>query len=169
MIRPMTDREPRTGEITLPFDPAKTADDGAVVFIGRIASPWKTRADCPRNMEQARERGQTASIEIDEVWRPGLDGLQRSTHAVVLYWMQEARRDLIVQCPRRRVDPAGVFALRSPARPNPIALATVRILSIDQAAGRIAIDAIDCLDGTPLLDIKPWSDAIEGIAAKQTD
>lgn len=159
----MTDRKPRPGEIALPFDPAKTANDGSVVFIGRIRSPWKTRAECPRNMEQARESGQAASIEIDDVWRPGLDGLQKFTHAVLLYWMQEARRDLIVQCPRRRIDPAGVFALRSPARPNPIALATVRIVSVDKPAGRIAIDAIDCLDGTPLLDIKPWSDVIEGI------
>ncbi|MHA1538527.1 MAG: tRNA (N6-threonylcarbamoyladenosine(37)-N6)-methyltransferase TrmO [Alphaproteobacteria bacterium] len=165
----MTDKEPRPGEIVLPFDPAKTASDGSVVFIGRIRSPWKTRADCPQNMEKAREREQTATIEIDEVWRPGLDGLERSSHAVVLYWMQQARRDLIVQCPRRRIDPAGVFALRSPARPNPIALATVRILSIDHAAGRIAIDAIDCLDGTPLLDIKPWSQTIEGIAYQPAD
>ena len=164
----MTDRKPRPGEIALPFDPAKTANDGSVVFIGRIRSAWKTRAECPRNMEQARESGQAASIEIDDVWRPGLDGLQKFTHAVLLYWMQEARRDLIVQCPRRRIDPAGVFALRSPARPNPIALATVGIISVDQAAGRIAIDAIDCLDGTPLLDIKPWSAVIEGVAATAT-
>jgi tRNA (adenine37-N6)-methyltransferase len=160
----MTDKEPRPGEIALPFDPAKTANDDAVVFIGRIRSPWKTKAECPRNMGQARERGKAATIEIDDIWRPGLMGLQRSTHAVVLYWMQEARRDLIVQSPRRRSDTAGVFALRSPARPNPIALATVRIMSVDQTAGRIAIDAIDCLDGTPLLDIKPWSASVEGIA-----
>ena len=163
----MTDNEPRPGEIVLPFDPAITASDGQVVFIGRIRSPWNTRAECPRNMGQARERGQTATIEIDEDWRPGLDGLANYTHAVVLYWMQQARRDLIVQSPRHRVDPAGVFALRSPARPNPIALATVRLIGIDQAAGRITIDAIDCLDGTPLLDIKPWSEAIEGIAVQR--
>jgi tRNA (Thr-GGU) A37 N-methylase len=80
--------------------------------------------------------------------------------------MGEARRDLIVQAPRHKPEPTGVFALRSPARPNPIALATVRILDIDPAQGRITIDAIDCRDGTPLLDIKPWIERIDAVAAQ---
>jgi len=163
----MTHREERPGDIALPFDPSKTADDGAVVFIGRIRSPWKTKDDCPRNLTQARERGIPATVELDEAWRPGLKGLRNSSHIIVLYWMGEARRDLIVQAPRHRTEPTGVFALRSPARPNPIALATVRLLDIDQSAGRLTIDAIDCLDGTPLVDIKPRIETIDGIAAEQ--
>ena len=158
----MTNSEKRSGEIALPFDPAQTAADGAVVFIGRIRSPWKTRAECPKNLRQARERGQTASVQIDEAWRAGLLGLQEHSHAILLYWMHDARRDLIVQKPRRRPEATGVFALRSPVRPNPIALAGVRILDIDPKAGRITIDAIDCLDGTPLLDIKPWLESVDG-------
>jgi tRNA (Thr-GGU) A37 N-methylase len=75
--------------------------------------------------------------------------------------MQQSRRDLIIQQPRHRDEPIGVFALRSPARPNPIAIATVRILSMDQSTGLIQIDAIDCLDGTALLDIKPWLDTVD--------
>lgn len=155
-LRVMSSFEQRPGEIALPFDPAETADDAAVVFIGRIRSPWPSRADCPKNIARARERGQTATLEIDAAWRDGLAGLEEVDHVIVLYWMHDARRDLIVQKPRHRPEATGVFALRSPVRPNPIALAAVRVIAIDQAAGRITIDAIDCIDGTPLVDIKPW-------------
>lgn len=157
----MSDDEQRPGEVRLPFDPAEKAANATVAFIGRIRSPWRTRAECPRNIAQARERGCNALLELDSAWRPGLLGLDRSEYAIILYWMDQSRRDLIVQCPRHRKEPVGVFGLRSPARPNPIALAVVRLGSIDQAAGLIKIDAIDCLDGTPLLDIKPWIDTID--------
>ena len=150
--------------MALPFDPAKTAHDACVIFIGSIRSPWKTRDACPRNMAQARERGQRAMIKLDEVWREGLVGMEKHSAVLVLYWMDKARRDLIVQTPRHRQEthkshkpgPRGVFSLRSPARPNPVAIATVRILKLDKEAGVITIDAIDCLDRTPLIDIKPW-------------
>jgi len=118
----------------------------------------------PRNLVQARQREQTAMIEMDSVWRPGLEGLRKFSHIIVMYWMHEARRDVIVQKPRHKTEPTGVFALRSPLRPNPIALATVRLVEVDQAKGRITIDATDCLDGTPLLDIKPWFESIDGAA-----
>lgn len=161
----MTGFDQRPGEIAAPFDPAETAADASVVFIGRIRSPWKTRSDCPKNLRQARERGQGATVEIDEPWRPGIAGLEDYSHAVLLYWMHEASRNLVVQTPRHKPEPQGVFALRSPARPNPIALATVRILSIDRDAGRIAIDAIDCIDGTAIVDVKPWIETIDTVAA----
>jgi len=162
----MTNDEIRSGEVSLPFDPAVTADDAALIFIGRIRSPWKTRAECPKNMTLARERGQTASIELDAAWRAGLDSLEKFSHIIVLYWMHDARRDIIVQTPRHNLDSTGVFALRSPVRPNPIAIATVRILDLNKEIGRITIDAIDCIDETPLLDIKPWFEAIDGIATQ---
>lgn len=157
----MTDPEQRVGEVALPVSPDQMSSDGSVVFIGRIRSPWETRAQCPRNMVQAREQGRTAMIELDETWRLGLTGLKPGAYIIVLYWMQQARRDLILQQPRHKPEATGVFSLRSPARPNPIAMATVRIIELDQARGLITIDAIDCLDGTPLLDIKPWSRAID--------
>ena len=160
----MDDHGQRPGEIALDFDPAETADDGSVIFIGRIESPWKTRDDCPKNVARARERGQPAAIVIDEPWRAGLAGLNAGDRIIAMYWMHQARRDLILQAPRHRDEPVGVFALRSPVRPNPIALAAVNILEIDQATGRITIDAIDCVDGTPLIDIKPW---IAGIDAPE--
>lgn len=152
----MDDKGQRPGEIALDFDPAKTADDGSVIFIGHIESPWKTRDDCPKNVARARERGLPATLLIDKPLRAGLTGLKAGDRIIAMYWMHQARRDLILQAPRHRNEPVGVFALRSPVRPNPIALAAVKIMEIDQAAGRISIDAIDCVDGTPLVDIKPW-------------
>lgn len=155
-------QDKRDGEIELPFDPATTADDARLIFVGHIASPWRTRSECPRNLRIARERGAPARIVVDEPFWPCLEGLEDYSHIVVLYWMHEARRDLIAQAPRHSLEPAGTFALRSPVRPNPIALATVRVLKLEPQAGIIEIDAIDCLDGTPLLDIKPFIESIDG-------
>lgn len=147
--------------MALPFDPAGGADDAGLIFIGRIRSPWKSEEECPKNLVQARERGGPAWLEVDAPWRQGLLGLDAHSHLMVLYWMDRARRDLIVQQPRHRTEGVGTFALRSPARPNPIAVATVQLLQLDQNEGVLTIDAIDCLDGTPLLDIKPWMGRID--------
>ncbi len=135
--------------------------DAGIVFIGRVRTPWKTRDQCPKNIRIARERGKAASLEIDEPWRSGLQGLEPGAPIVVLYWMHEARRDLIVQAPRHTTEPRGAFALRSPVRPNPVALSAVKLVNIDPASGILHIDAIDCLDGTPLIDVKPWIATID--------
>ena len=155
----------RPREIVLPFDPAETADDARLIFIGHIESPWQTRSDCPKNIRIARERGEPARVHIDEAWRQGLTGLEDYRHVVLLYWMHEARRDIILQQPRHSLEPSGTFALRSPVRPNPIALATVRLLNIDPDSGILEIDAIDCINGTPLVDIKPWIETVDGVSA----
>ena len=159
----MQEFEKRPGEIALDDDPAVFADDGRVVFIGKIHSPWKSRAECPKNLRQARERGEQASVEVNLPWRAGLAGLENTDRVILLYWMHEARRDLIVQTPRHRPEPSGVFSLRTPVRPNPIALACVRLLELDIESGFLTIDAIDCLNGTPLVDIKPWIESVDGV------
>jgi tRNA-Thr(GGU) m(6)t(6)A37 methyltransferase TsaA len=138
--------------------------DAHLVFIGRVRSPWTTKADIPKNPREARGRGQTAALEIDPDFRPGLRDLERFSHIHVLAWLAEARRDLTVQQPRHLERPRGVFALRSPLRPNPIGLSVARVLSVDAVAGRVVIDAIDFLDGTPLLDIKPYLASIDSVA-----
>lgn len=93
---------------------------------------------------------------IDPQFRAGLQGLQAGQAVILLYWTGAARRDLIVQSPAHRGGPTGVFALRSPARPNPVALAVVVLQTIDAEAGTLRFDALDAFDGTALLDIKPW-------------
>lgn len=148
--------QPRPGEVRLPFDPSTRADDARLIFIGRILSPWTERSQCPKSLRAARERGRAAMVEIDEPWRAGLRGLTAGMTIVVLYWMDRARRDLIIQAPSHRDEPVGAFALRSPVRPNPVSIAVVRLLAIDAEAGRLIIDATDALDGTPVIDIKPW-------------
>jgi len=147
---------PREGERALPFDPAAMAPDAGIVFIGRVVSPWTDRADCPRNMAAARERDKPASLIIDPAYREGLSGLDGLSHLVLLTWLDRGRRDLIVQKPRHASAPRGVFSLRSPVRPNPIGLHVVALTGIDLVQGILTIDAIDVLDGTPILDLKPY-------------
>jgi len=161
----MVEDEMREGEVRLDRDPAEMAPDAGLVFIGRVVTPWASRDDCPKNLRQARERAAAVAgarfwLQIDQPYRAGLAGLDAGQGVIALYWMHQARRDLIVQAPRHADQVKGTFALRSPVRPNPVALAAVRVLAIEPDAGRIEIDAIDCLDGTPLVDVKPW---IEGV------
>jgi tRNA-Thr(GGU) m(6)t(6)A37 methyltransferase TsaA len=151
----------RGGETALPFDPAQTAGDAHLVFIGRIRSPWTHRADCPKNMSEARETGRAASIQIDAAYRPGLEGLAAASHVVILSWLDRSPRNLIVQKPRHAGTAKGTFALRSPARPNPVGLHIAKLLRIDVEGGLIEIDAIDVLDGTPVIDLKPYYASID--------
>ncbi|MEP9396290.1 tRNA (N6-threonylcarbamoyladenosine(37)-N6)-methyltransferase TrmO [Mesorhizobium sp. KR2-14] len=148
--------ETREGEQALPEDPAAMSGDDHIVFIGRIRSPWTTREDCPKNMGAAREKGGGATIEIDAPYRPGLAGLDRASHVVILTWLQHAPRNLIIQKPRHASEARGVFALRSPARPNPVGLHVVRMVGLDIEAGVLTLEAIDVLDGTPVIDLKPY-------------
>jgi tRNA-Thr(GGU) m(6)t(6)A37 methyltransferase TsaA len=145
--------------------------DASLYFIGRIRTPWKTRKDCPKN---ARESDAVCTIELDPRWSAALQGVQSCSHLVVLYWMDQARRDLVVQVPGHYGTGRGTFALRSPVRPNPIALSVVRLLKVEGTT--LSVVGMDCLDGTPLLDLKPYfasvdaePDARVGWHAEQAD
>ncbi|MER9328336.1 tRNA (N6-threonylcarbamoyladenosine(37)-N6)-methyltransferase TrmO [Mesorhizobium sp. M0152] len=156
--------ETREGEQRLENDPAQMPPDGGIVFIGRIASPWTTRETCPKNMRTALEAGQPAVLTIDAPYREGLRGLERASHVIILSWLNHAPRNLIVQKPRHAAEAKGVFGLRSPARPNPIGLHVARLVGLDIGTGRIDLDAIDVLDGTPVIDIKPYFASTDAIA-----
>jgi len=125
--------------------------DASLYFIGRIRTPWRRREDCPKN---ARESGAVCTIELDPRWAEGLKGVESCSHLVVLYWMDKSRRDLVLQVPRHYGVGRGTFALRSPARPNPIAMSVVRLAGVDGT--RLKVIGLDCLDQTPLLDLKPY-------------
>ena len=164
----MTEQPPRPGEIAT----ALPADfDASLYFIGRIRTPWTRREDCPKN---ARESDAVCRIEVDPRWSQALAGIETCSHLVVLYWMNQARRDLVVQVPRHYSEERGTFALRSPARPNPIAMSVVRLLRVEGT--RLSVVGLDCLDGTPLLDLKPYfastdsvPEAVAGWHAAQRD
>ena len=144
----------RPGEIavTLP-----DTFDAGVYFIGRIRTPWKTRSECPRN---ARGSDAPCAIELDPRYAAALDGVATCTHLVVLYFMHEARRDLVVQVSRHS-GRRGTFALRSPVRPNPIAMSVVRLVRIEGTT--LTVVGLDCLDGTPLIDIKPYFPSVDSV------
>jgi len=138
----------RAGEpaVDLPDKP-----DAGVYFIGRIRTPWKERKDCPKN---ARESAAVCTVELDARFAPALKDVETVSHLVLLYWMDRAPRNLVLQVPGHYGTQHGTFALRSPARPNPIAMSVVRLHGIED--GRLKVSGLDCLDGTPLLDIKPY-------------
>jgi tRNA-Thr(GGU) m(6)t(6)A37 methyltransferase TsaA len=138
----------RPGEIAIDL-PARF--DASLYFIGRIRTPWRRREDCPKN---ARESDAVCTLEIDPRWAQALAGVESCTHLVVLYWMNRSRRDLVLQIPRHYGEGRGTFALRSPARPNPIAMSVVRLLRREGTS--LSVAGLDCLDDTPLLDIKPY-------------
>ena len=93
--------------------------DAALFYIGRIRTPWRRREDCPKN---PRETDAVCTVVLDPRWGRGLQGLESVSHVVLLYWMDQARRDLVLQAPHHYSERRGTFALRSPVRPNPIAV-----------------------------------------------
>jgi tRNA-Thr(GGU) m(6)t(6)A37 methyltransferase TsaA len=143
----MDDVSLRLGEIV---GSAPNRADATLVFIGRICTPFPSLRSCPRH---GRADGPVCHIEIDGPWQEAMRGLEAHSELQVLYWMDRARRDLLVQTPLAGIGPTGTFALRSPIRPNPIASSIVRVAAIE--AGVILARGLDCVDGTPLLDIKP--------------
>lgn len=139
--------EIRSGEVAV--DPPGPTDAG-LVYVGRIRTPWTDRLACPR---QGRADGPLCRIEVFAPWVAALDGLADFARIEVLYWLDAARRDLVRQSPADDGATRGTFALRSPVRPNPIGTAIAQLVAIDGAV--ITVRGLDCLDGTPLLDLKP--------------
>lgn len=144
----MRDSTIRDGEVAVDLP---EQFDAGVYFIGSIRTPWKRREDCPKN---ARESDAVCTIELDQRWASGLLEIETCTHLLVLYWMHQARRDLVLQSPRHQGRQRGTFALRSPVRPNPIAASVAQLIEV--TGTRLSVRGLDCLDGTPLLDLKPY-------------
>jgi tRNA-Thr(GGU) m(6)t(6)A37 methyltransferase TsaA len=138
----------RGGEVAVEL-PAQF--DAALYYIGRIRTPWKRRDECPKN---ARQSDAVCTVELDPRWAEGLSGLESVSHVLLLYWMDQARRDLVRQKPRHYTERHGTFALRSPARPNPVAVSVARLIGID--GNTLSVIGLDCVDNTPLIDIKPY-------------
>lgn len=138
----------RAGETTVAL-PEK--HDAGLYFIGRIHTPWSDRNDCPR---QGRLDGPECRIELFAPWTDALDGIDRYEKLEILYWLDKSRRDLVRQNPKADGQRFfGTFALRSPQRPNPIGTSLVRLERVEKAT--LYVRGLDCLDGTPLIDIKP--------------
>lgn len=121
-------------------------------YIGEIITPYKTIEECPSNINK---NGPLCEIKIYEEYRKGIFGLKSGDRIMILYWFDHDNR--IVEISTSKNKPSnkkyGTFALRSPIRPNPIA---VSVLPIEGITGNsIFVKGLDCLSGTKLLDIKP--------------
>ena len=149
----MSDIRPGEIAITLPEN-----FDAGVYFIGRIRTPWTERNECPKN---ARGSDAVCTIELDPRYAAALEGVAGCSHLVVLYFMHEARRDLLVQAPRHHPEPRGTFSVRSPVRPNPIAMSVARLVRVEGTT--LSVVGLDCLDGTPLIDIKPYFASVDSV------
>jgi tRNA-Thr(GGU) m(6)t(6)A37 methyltransferase TsaA len=141
------ENEIREGELAVDV-PA--AEDAGLIFIGRIRTPWTSRLMTPR---QGRPDGPICRLEVFEPWGPALKGVDFYSNLEVIYWLHESRRDLLLQSPKNNKNTRGTFSLRSPVRPNPIATSIVKFVAIE--GNTVLVRGLDCLDGTPLLDIKP--------------
>jgi tRNA-Thr(GGU) m(6)t(6)A37 methyltransferase TsaA len=138
------------------------ATDAGLIFVGRISTPWTSRLDCPR---QGRRDGPLCRIEVFDPWREALTGIEQYAALEVLYWLHRSRRDLVLQSPRNDGETRGTFALRSPVRPNPIGTSIVDLVGIEGST--LLVRGLDCLDGTPLIDIKPDRNLFTPLAPPQ--
>lgn len=159
----MSQSTDRPGDVRIATDITPDAAAPRLVIIGRVRTGNADTAATPKNPAKARERGGTSLIELDPPFRPGLVGLARYSHVIVLCWLDQARRDLIQITRPTSPTPFGVFALRAPVRPNPISLSTSKIVSVDIARGLVEVEALDLIDGTPVIDLKPYRPGIDSI------
>ena len=120
--------------------------------IGFLRSPLKERGAAPR---QGREGAPDAWLEVDAAVAEGLEGIDVGDELIVITWLHQAARDILKTHPRNdQTRPlTGVFATRSPDRPNPLGLHRVTVREI--AGNKIKVGPIEAVDGTPVVDIKP--------------
>jgi tRNA-Thr(GGU) m(6)t(6)A37 methyltransferase TsaA len=131
--------------------------------IGVIRSPYRKRTDAPR---QGRSSEVLSEVEVFPEFAPGLDGMDQCQYLHVLWWADRAERDLLHVVPPGDTEERGVFCTRSPARPNPLGLSLVRV--VERSGNCIRVQWLDALDGTPLLDLKPYSSGIDCVKNEET-
>jgi len=135
---------------------------GSVAFtpIGLIRTPFASTAGMPIQAVVARDVPGT--IELDPAYEVGLADLDGISHLILVYHLHLVRAPRLTVTPFLDDTPRGIFATRSPARPNPIGLSTVRLAAVRGTA--IDVLDVDMVDGTPLLDIKPYVPAFDNRA-----
>jgi tRNA-Thr(GGU) m(6)t(6)A37 methyltransferase TsaA len=125
--------------------------------IGTIHSPFRQAAGTP--IQSALAQGSQGSVEVFPEFVPGLQDLEGFERIWLFYWFDRATPARLVVKPFLDPQERGVFATRSPSRPNPLGLSCVRLLGID--GGQLRIGDVDILDNTPLLDIKPYAPSLD--------
>lgn len=131
--------------------------------IGMIHSPFTEPVGTP--IQAKADEGTEARIEIFPEFVAGLEGLDGFSHAILIYHFHRSREARLRQRPFLDDRERGVFAIRSPSRPNPIGFSVVTIVGIE--GNFITVRGIDMLDGTPLLDIKPYVPEFDAVEAEK--
>lgn len=129
-----------------------------LIPVGRIRSPFKKKEDAPY---QGRFAEEASEIEIYPEFEAGLKDIESCTHLIVLYWMHEAKRDVLLTQTPHDTEVHGIFATRSPNRPNPIGLSVVELL--DREGRLLRVLGLDAIDETPVVDLKPYSAELDAI------
>lgn len=126
-------------------------DKAELHFIGVLHGDITSREDAPKNFDESDRIG---TLEIFPAYQEALDGIEAGQTIVVLFWLHKSARDRLKVYPRgdRSRGLRGVFATRSPVRPNPIAISELKVTAIH--GNRIEVSGLDILDGTPIVDIK---------------
>ena len=124
--------------------------------VGCVRSPYKTRDDAPR---QGRLSDTISEIVVDEKYRPALWQIEGRKHLWILCWFDRADRSVLRAIPPGTSAEKGVFAIRSPDRPNPVSLCMVDLIGIQD--GVLKVRGLDAIDGTPVIDIKTYADGID--------
>ncbi len=120
--------------------------------IGLIKTPHKSMANMP--IQPIGAGGIKGCIELNPAYAPGLTDIEGFSHLILLYYLHEAKGYSLMVKPFMDDKTHGVFATRAPRRPSPIGLSTVRLISVEE--NKIYFEGADMLDGTPLMDIKPF-------------
>lgn len=131
--------------------------------IGFIRSPFPETAGTP--IQSVMAQGIEGSIDVFPEFVAGLQDLAGFDRIWLLYWFDRASQSRLVVTPFLDQQARGIFATRSPVRPNPIGLSCVRLLGVEN--GRLRIADVDVLDQTPLLDIKPYVPAFDVFPAER--
>jgi tRNA-Thr(GGU) m(6)t(6)A37 methyltransferase TsaA len=119
--------------------------------IGIIRTPYKRREDIPC---QGSRSDKTGVVEVFPRYAEGLKDVEGFSHLILIYHFHKAEQEMLIAKPFLDDQPKGIFAIRSPYRPNHLGLTVVRLLGMED--NELTIAHVDCLDGTPLLDIKPY-------------
>lgn len=120
--------------------------------IGVIHTPFKDVEGMP--IQPAGAANTQGTVEVFPRFADGLKDLEGFSHIILLYHLHRVQSSQLIVMPFLDSQPRGVFATRAPKRPNPIGLSVVKLLSVKQNA--LHVENVDIIDGTPLLDIKPY-------------
>lgn len=115
--------------------------------------------------------GEGVRILLEDACRPALQGLEGFSHVQVLWWLDgcdnpRSRGNMVTDCPYRTgPEKLGVFATRSPERPNPLALSCARITGVDLERGTVDVDWLDAQPNSPVLDLKPYTPSLDRVSS----